>query len=189
MRISSKIILALVSASTLCIFLKMFKLPYINQVLEVSMLSLAFFLLGQMFLGKSLPGGIAYKILQRFACNGMFSATAGILFRFLYWAGWHLEFGVGMVTFVFSLLLLVKWNIIKTKFPEKFDYFRYNYVLPICFLVLTSILSIILPDKVFYETFSTLSKTKSYEQFQAENPGRTGYSFFPVLKRAANPND
>jgi hypothetical protein len=26
------------------------------------------------------------------------------------------------------------------------------------------------PDKIFYETFSTRSKYKTYEQFKAENP-------------------
>ena len=46
---------------------------------------------------------------------------------------------------------------------------KVNLFIPWCFIMLFTTLHYILPDKTFYDVFSTQREVKTYEQFMEEN--------------------
>jgi hypothetical protein len=168
MKTSSKIILGLIAGITLCIILEIFKIDGVGLFLKILAFSLAGYFMIQMILNEGLKIS-SFEFIQRLLNLGMSICTVGILFRFLYWFGWRNELNVGLfIIGVSGIFILFKWNALKKAGETAFNLFKINYLLPMAFLLILSVIAIATPDKTFYETFSILSKTQTYEQFMAE---------------------
>jgi hypothetical protein len=160
--------LSLLGLMSVSILLKYMKIEGSDILLRLSGFSLAGFLVFQAYLGQALPVKF-FPVIQRISYMGMAVSTIGVLFRFMYWNGWHLDLMVGLFTLVLSgFLLMLKWSQIKNAGAEQLKFFNMNYLAPAAFLLIMSCIALATPDKIFYETFSLKSKQQTYEQFQAD---------------------
>src|SRR5690242_1138009 len=84
------------------------KLEGVSVIFKVLMFCLAGILFLQAYTGPKIPG-VLYAFLNRFLNISMAIGLIGILFRFLYWNGWHLELAVGTIfTSIGTAILLIK---------------------------------------------------------------------------------
>jgi len=138
-------------------------------ILTLSLLTLSMVAFVQFFISLiQIQNNKMLKVMAALISYAFSISFIGILFRFQWWEGANLMMLVSTLSLLILAIIFFKYRN-KLITEEHKLIIRKNLFIPGGFIVFFTILHFALPDKLFYNIFSTQRENKTYEQFQSEN--------------------
>ena len=160
-------IIGLVLALTGILF-KILILEGAGLILTLSLMTLSMVAFVQFFIALiQIQNNKMLKVLAALISYAFSISFTGILFRFQFWSGASLMMLVSTISLlILSIIFIINWNKLVTE--ENKMLIRRNLFIPGSFIVFFTLLHYAMPNKLFFNTFSTQRENKTYEQFQSE---------------------